>query len=782
MKFIDLNIDSPTRGHSFDALWSDTQQKGYIFWFPNEQSIGLTYTMPIAFVGDENPVTITIEDNDIFSFITNSSEQIIVDDYIFDGKPVYSKTITTEPEKVGDKYVHIFNVACCAQQAGEYICKVNIGDEGYIRIGADMYGECEPAYINLSNMGVEIPTGVQKAIYDANVHEDEIDNILINRKFKELLSNYWDIVANKGSYKSLSNSLEWFEWEDILKIREIWKHAEAGRTIFNDEDILSVFEDRIENTVNNFVRTTYISLYCSLQEETDNYDLEYNPEIAATVLKWSRNDVQLKIALLAQFFGIYFMPLHMSLLHAVAEDIVFTNTIKSITGAEVKHDDCFGDFTCVECNIKDNNLYKITNVRTQVTPDTIFGNPINLFDDDLIHFGVDVFPKNYVDAYINASVSDSFAKRYYTGPGVVIPITMTIPNQSPNDFIKQTIVSYTTNSGIRKSFEFYDIFAAHNNDINIAFNLLLTSAAKYNICFTFILGSSKTVTHNITLNVEDVDNLNINIYKIHAKNDINGLTYEDFVDNSCNKYLFQIQNQSTLNENDRLSKTYKQYLPYLLPDDPNYTTYNGIKLSRTIIVDVQNKNGLNRPMSTSEIESLRSLMVINYLEFVRYEYEEVNGRPVMKLNNGQPVISYLVYVSKKFYAKTPAALSNKSYNVIRNDLGFYPQFHYLEKMEGTSIDNYTVKYGEAVCCAAEINDNGKIKDFRYGHLINDVEWTFFNHLTNETIQHNASSRMPFIAKSSQDTMHPGYYDVSFKYSLTNGTTGECRLDSAFRIK
>ena len=764
MKFIDLNIDSPTRGHSFDALWSDTQQKGYIFWFPNEQSIGLTYTMPIAFVGGENPVTITIEDNDIFSCITNSSEQIIVDDYIFDGKPVYSKTITTEPEKVGDKYVHIFNVACCAQQAGEYICKVNIGDEGYIRIGADMYGECEPAYINLSNMGVEIPTGVQKAIYDANVHEDEIDNILINRKFKELLSNYWDIVANKGSYRSLSNSLEWFEWEDILKIREIWKHTEAGRTIFNDEDILSVFEDRIENTVNNFVRTTYISLYCSLQEETGNYDLEYNPEIAATVLKWSRNDVQLKIALLAQFFGIYFMPLHMSLLHAVAEDIVFTNTIKAITGAEVKHDDCFGDFTYVESNIKEGGIFKMTNVKVQATDKTIFVN-------NDVQFGVDLFPKRTKIDNIT-----TFASQYYAGPGVIIPIKMTIPNQLQNDFIKHTIVDYTTNTGIYNRLNFYDVFGVRNGNININFNFLAKEAAEYSIVFTFILASSKTITRTLRFKVEDADNLNINMYKIHAKDDSKRLTKDDFIDNVCAKYMFKIQPGFD-------KQYYSQYLPYMLPTDDKYKDYKGIKLTRTVVVDLRNKNGLGHWMSEKEIAILRGIMSEDFMEFARYEIED--GKPVLD-NNGNPIMNYLIFVSNKFYAELPDAIHNNvygyKYNIIRNDLGFYPQFHYLEKMDGNTIDKYTISPYEAVCCAAELNNGYDVEEFRYGHLIKEAEWSFFNHLTNETIQHTTSSQVPFAIKSTYDAMKPGYYDVSFKYSLTNGTTNECRLDSAFRIK
>ena len=381
MKFLDLNT-----GYSFDGLWTGLQSKGYVFWFPNEQSINLTYTMPICILTDDSDIivdpgiseasvdadmsvpalTLTIEENDIFSFIVNDEKTDTIDGYTFT-EPRYTNTITTVPEKIGKYYAHVVNVACSSKNEGEFICKIKIGDSGYIRVGADFYGEWEPTYINLSNMGVEIPDTVQKAIYDSNVHEDLTDNILINRKFKELLSNYWDIIANKGSYKSLKNALEWFEWDDTLNVKEIWRHSDAGRIVFDDREIMSVLENKVEDAFNNFLKTTFISLYCAMQEETDDYDSEGNPELKAAVLKWSRDDLQLKLALLAQFFGIYFLPIHLSILHAAVEDKVFTNAIKQVYGTDVKRDDCFGDFNYVECNIKDNAIFKMTNVSAQVT-------------------------------------------------------------------------------------------------------------------------------------------------------------------------------------------------------------------------------------------------------------------------------------------------------------------------------------------------------------------------------------------------------------------------------
>jgi hypothetical protein len=770
MKFLDLNT-----GYSIDALWTNNQTNGYIFWFPNEQSIGITYTKPIAFVSDTNtPIELHIEDNDVFSFISNSNISETVDGYVFDGYPVYTKSTSTNVEVVNDKYIHTFNVAACAKDAGEYICKLKIGDFGFIRIGIDAYGEDESLYVNLSNMGVEIPTGVQKAIYNNNVHEDKTDNILINRKFKELLTNYWDIIANKGSYKSLLNSIEWFEWDDSLKIKEIIKRQEANRYLFSDKDVISQLKNDIDDTIGNFIKTTYISLYCSLQDELPSYDNEFNPELAQVALKWSRDDIQLKIALLAQFFGIYFLPIHISILHATAEDKIFTNTIKAIHGSEIKRDDLFGDFNYIESNVKDNNVYKLTNVSAQVSNSTIFG-----VDSETAYFGVDCFPKNdIVDTHL-------FSKQYYSGPGVIIPIELVIPNQMRHDFVKQTIVEFENELGPNK-FVFNTIFNAYKGNIRINFNLLAKNAFNYNLKFTFILGSSKTLSRTVKFVVEDADNLNINIYKVHAKDDSNGLTMNDFVDTSCSKYIFGIQNK-TLNTTNRI---YIQYLPYMLPDNENYIKYNGIKLTRTLVYDVKNDIDYNTEIWEEKLSELHARLTSNtngeYLEFAKYDANDNS-------------LCYLIYVSKYFNVTDPlgsngiitsiieqnaATQQYNKYNIIRNDLGFYPQFHYLEKMDGNNIDDYTISIYDAICCAPEINNGNNVIDFRYGREINDAEWEFYNNSTNASVKYNVnnSSSKPFVANFEQNALKPGYYDIIFKYSLTNGVTGECKLDSAFRIK
>lgn len=734
------------------------QTKGYIYWFPNEQSTGITYTMPICVLTTNNtPLHIKIEDNPVFSFISASDEFKEIDGYKFI-EPNFSLETTTNPQTLGKYYAHVFHIACYSKNAGEYICKVILDDENYFRVGADLYGEYEPAYINLSNMGVELPDMIQKAIYDVDPHEDVKDNIIINRKFKELLINYWDIVANRGSYKSLVNSINWFEWNN-LQVKEIWKHYEAGLEIYDDREIMSLFENKIKDAQNNFIKTAYVSLYCSLQEELDTYDSEMNPELCKAVLKWSREDIQLKIALLAKFFGIYFMPIHLSLMHAAAEDKVFTNTIKAIHGNELKRIDNFGDFSYVQCNIKDTDVFRLGNVSTQVTTSTVFGSKEN---NDYEIFGVDVFPTNND---VTNTTLPIFSNQYYTGPGVIIPVEFVIPNQTNGDFIKHTIVKHND-----KQFNFYDLLPVIDNKIEIKFNLLAKTAKKYEYTFMFLLGSGKTITRKLSFNVTDPDSLSINIYKVCAKDDsgVFGFDEKDFRDTTVGRFFLKIQN------NKEHNKYYFHYLPYMTPDNPLYKNYNGIKLNRTVVFDVLNKSGkFARALTEHEVSRIIFVMEVNFFKF---EKKDDDGK-----------LTYLTFVSRRFYEDIPEELKNDllDCNTIRNDLGFYPQFHKLELLGGNNIEDYTISQYDALCCIPVTISNNKITEFKYGHTIQDYEWEFTNS-TSSLIQRPGSSQMPFIVNNTKpEKLKPGFYNIVFRYKLSDDNTNKFNtfsLNSAFKVK
>lgn len=175
-------------------------------------------------------------------------------------------SITLTGVSYHDYYVYMLYFLASSDTAMEARQSFFINDEEFT-IGADFYEEREELKINLGNNGVDLPESVQRAIYPSNVHEEAKDDILMNRKYKELLMDYMDILGTKGNYSSLINSLNWFEYGDLLKLKEFWKHKEWEKVIYSDQELQQVLTDKAKSMLVNFAKTTYIGIYCAMQTE-----------------------------------------------------------------------------------------------------------------------------------------------------------------------------------------------------------------------------------------------------------------------------------------------------------------------------------------------------------------------------------------------------------------------------------------------------------------------------------------------------------------------------------
>jgi hypothetical protein len=702
-----------------------------------------------------------MDENDVFSFIKHLNTKVDSNRFDFneyvESFSIPAPNITIDIEQVGNKYVHKFYVKANSNIEGEISTFIYINGYGKIRVAGDFYGEHEPIYVNLSNFGVEIPDSVQKTIYDSNVHEDYKDNILLNRKFKELMSNYWDVIANRGSYKSLLNSLNWFEWGDIIKIREMWKRDNAGVSVFDDREINSLLEDKYLDSTGNFMKTTFMSLYAYFSKDTEKYDSEYNPILENISLKWSREDLALKMVLLSEFFGTFFMPIHMSIFHACVEDRAFTNTIKTLHGSSGGRVDAVGDFDYVKCNV-DGKKFSITNVNVQVTNDTVYSikytpNTNKKYN----YFGVDVFPSDGELTRDDESIK-TFGSQFYGGPGVVIPFHFVLPNLK-NDFIKYTSVVYVPDGKTKKeTLVLHDVIHASNDgNIYVDFNLLSKEAKVYEMVFTFILGSSKTLTRKVVFETLDVDNVVISLYKVKSKPEDSGFTYNDFYDTSMYNYIHTIQPKTE----DSLD-LYTKYIPYMenFTAHPSFN-YNGIKLNRTIVIDTHGETERDIRIIINKVNEHQRFLVFSR-------------------KNENDEIKYLVFVSKFFNEPISNDIIGV-YKVIRNELTFYPQFHYLQRLDGNTLNDFTISQYDTLCCIPEIHISGNtVEKFRYGHLIDSAEWVFNNISTNEEFTHT-SSQQPFISNVVHQSLPNGYYDIIFRYKISNSIK-EIRLNSGFLKK
>ena len=538
--------------------------KPYTHWFDEGQSVNINYTKEIVFTSDEQTTNITIEDNPYFKLMqfntTPSTENINDFDY-YNIQNFLSTNLSLEGIQYGNVYLYRFFVYAFSSDTGEYKVDINISDET-IEVGADFYPENELLTNDLENLGIEIPMQIQKAIYESNVHEEAMDNILMNRKWKELLLEYWNIVACKGSYRSLVNSMKFFEYGDLVKIMEFWK-VHYNKDIYISNDIEQILNDRFREQLSVLSKTTYIGLYLALEKIKRNEDGTYlserdlfnanaltqdNPVLEKVSTLWNAVDLSLKMTLVGNFFSTYFMPLHLDLIHSTIENIVFTNTIKMFsTGWMYRRDyvDLCGHF---HSSVKNGSNYYIKPQDVYVTPRTILGYKDFVIDNESFSMIRDSEYKEYVDTVKYLGV-DTVPDLSYLGSGsgtgsgpgsesssiydiifsaenllhvfgALIPIDARITtNVGQGDAIKSAQVNWVRDS--KQVFSYIDneiwIDSKTKNGDNMFdfnFNLLITNPGTYHIFITFTSTRSFVYSHEFYINVlDDADNP-IHIYKV----------------------------------------------------------------------------------------------------------------------------------------------------------------------------------------------------------------------------------------------------------------------------
>lgn len=744
IRFVDLDT-----GNTFDG------SSPYVFWIDGEQSTNIIYSKPICFISNSRMIEVKLEKNDIFSLIDHKSlinkelESIYDFEYhdINKLKCDYLKSVGT---RYAEYYIHIIYIVACSAHPGECLTDFYIDNNKYT-IGADFYTENEELYINLSNNGVEIPNSIQKAIYGTNVHEENYDNILLNRKWKELLSNTWDVLANKGSYKSLFNSLEWFEYGDKIKLSEVWKNP-TNNTYFI-KDIQQILDDKFSFSMNEFNKTTYLALYYALEQPKKvngvlQLDKEKNPELQQVTSKWSVQDLALKLCMLGNFYETYFMPIHTDLIHSTIEDVVYTNTYKTYFGSIFERSDYVYLKDDIHCNVKDGDIFRLNKVSFQVGPDTLFGQKDINSTNDII--GVQITP---VDKLSTNEDWKQFSKQYYNEIGSIINFSIQLP-LNKDDMIKREVLVFKSKNN-KGGWDSKNIIEYKILESNISFDLFCPCEGEYEVKLQFDSIGGNVYTKVVKFSVIDTNSTTINIYKIQNKQLLNDNDIE-LLNKPHKLNEFSLSRRSV--EYNQESLIYKQYIPAfnknIYSDQFKWT---GVALNHLLILKTTDEYVIN---------------VINSQTLNRFYF-------VITKNN-----KYAICISKIFGFKPSDNVSMlKIYNdissyIYREDYIFMPEFHKLvslsnDKSGVENIKDYTVTDEDTLCVMPNLS---------YGKHIEEYDWEFINMSRpwEEPIKLNYIKE-PFITNLEKSPLTPGYYTIKFKYRLTNeNKINTIVLDSAFK--
>jgi hypothetical protein len=544
IRFIDVNTGNVYNG-----------SKPYVHWFEGKQSVGLNYDKRFIILSDKQELEIKLN-SEVFYLIDPKKIQdknkiSKYDKEYYNLKTLKTTTLYSTGISYSEYFIHSFNIIAQGNYVGEITDDLYIDNEHFI-LGADIYDENESLGINLANFGAEISNEVQRAIYEKNIDEQKVDFVLMNRKLKELLNEYINVIGNKGSYKSLINALKWFEYGELSNIYEFWKRPEPNKNYLTIKDLSSIANTRTEDMLVSNSKTTFIGIGCALNKiKTVNDEIVYedkydenlvgdqllnepNPVLEDNVLLWSKEDMSLKMSLLGNFFATYFMPIHLDLLFSTIERTIYTDTIKMVSFDKINRFDYVDELNTFKCNI--NDVYHLSNVETFTYPDTIFGfenkikDKIDFRDEHLEIVGVETdFPntENMSDKE-RLEYGKAYNLQHYNGIGVVIPFNceLILPNSSvityANIKIYKTEVDSDNNiiNSELTERENYDIkYTKQGSTAYINFNLLMKQPGNYKIQLLFRRSDGFDYIKVLDYRVDDENYPELKMYKLVPKDE-----------------------------------------------------------------------------------------------------------------------------------------------------------------------------------------------------------------------------------------------------------------------
>lgn len=671
--------------------------KPYVHWFDGKQSVGLNYDKQFVILTEAKSVCIKIN-SEVFSLVDTHkigfwydekgrpvekevygkqylNLDVLKTNYLYHpafegegkpGDPDYKKPF----EVLGEdgKYYHLYTFNIIAQ--GKYVGQVTdvftINDEEF-SIGADFYDENEILGINLSNFGMDLSNEIQRAIYKSNINEQKVDYVLLNRKFKELLNEYINIIGNKGSYKSLINSLKWFEYGELTRIYEYWKHSEPNKDYLSKKDLLQFIDESTQDLISSNAKTTYIGISTALNKilkengsivyENDTYSGgkiigEPIPCIENISMLWSKKEMSLKMTLLHNFFATYFLPIHLDLIHSTIENVVYANTLKINHFNSLKRFDTHDNLFTLDCKV--DKLFHLDNVETFTNLTTPFGyindNELNNEDGEIDIIGVDLSFEEYTDAVdenknpIEYTVSGktyqykrdskgslvtqddvykSYILQHYKGIGAIIPFDCTF-QLGEGVLTEGTIVIYKDNEPILER----DTTKVDHNNINgvtkMNFNILIKEKGEYKVQLSFRRSDGFVCTKTVDFVVDEENFPEIKMFKIVPKNNIkNNLEIKNWIQmedgdiplelgNIADYVLTPIQYKRRYYNGEEITDTPIIYTQFISSTTQNIR--NTVHTNRVFILRVNEKTDLtdivfyNREVEVANFEEIKGMI------------------------------------------------------------------------------------------------------------------------------------------------------------------------------
>jgi len=239
-----------------------------------------------------------------------------------------------------------FNLGFLSEDDGEFsdILDVYLVDEDNqetkiieLSLYATSVAEDERFVNILENFGQSLDVDDSLVFRETDVYEDLEDNKVLNKKRKELILEYSNIIPYIGSYKGLVNALKFYGYSD-LRLKEWWLNTETNQYYHYEIDRETYKTKKDKNSTGAFTKKTgKFSLFYDIFKLTGEVDEYGVPELEKS-FPFTQDEVLIKLYGLKELLKRKYLPLSTRIVDITGEGLVFDristatwNTLLSIS-------------------------------------------------------------------------------------------------------------------------------------------------------------------------------------------------------------------------------------------------------------------------------------------------------------------------------------------------------------------------------------------------------------------------------------------------------------------
>lgn len=295
-----------------------------------------------------------------------------------------------------------------------FTIKVEPKEIGVITLYGETEIEDERFKINLNNIGANLDPDDAYIFKENDINDKGIDYLLLNRKRKELLSNYTEIYNYVGSYKSLINAINYFGYND-LELYEYYRNVDSKSPLYKKLFkilIPDIFDNSVEGwneidwlkndyNTDKYKKTNLFNLTYKITDFYGNY-LEY----------YSLDEIQIKLGGLVRWLRKNVIPLSANILDitGVADSVTDIyqeyNSANWVTKYTSEQEVLSVNFNFIQTLNQNDNYFITVNFYTNsgVTTGTTGGISPEYYSVNIRTFSLDensnkLIPVQYFDLY-----------------------------------------------------------------------------------------------------------------------------------------------------------------------------------------------------------------------------------------------------------------------------------------------------------------------------------------------------------------------------------------------